>query len=253
MKLDIQRFALITVTASLSIDIEGLEEDLQRLEELKRKAEEKLEELKEKAKKAMEADKGLEQDILDLQKKYEEAKQLIEKKIEKIKKEIKKVQTQAKLSVNKVKGLLGDALAEYGNRVQQRAEQTRSNLVANEDNPWITPEIKEEVSNMSYKEKIAWLDNYAQRRREDTGVIGGYTTVPKTFGKRQAIINSLTPVQRTLYDIREKAADTKYSLTKNTSKGTGTIKTLFNNQSSILTDIKNRSNDAFLKIFGNKK
>ena len=121
MKLDIQRFALITVTASLSIDIEGLEEDLQRLEELKRKAEEKLEELKEKAKKAMEADKGLEQDILDLQKKYEEAKQLIEKKIEKIKKEIKKVQTQASLSVNNVKRTLGDALAEFGNRIINKA------------------------------------------------------------------------------------------------------------------------------------
>lgn len=247
MKLDIQRFALITVTASLSIDIEGLEEDLQRLEELKRKAQEKLEELKEKTKKAMEADKGLEQDILDLQKKYEEAKQLIDKKIEKIKKEIKKVQTQASLSVNNVKRTLGDAFAEYGNRVQQGAQQTRKNLTTNTEG--VTPEIEAEVSNMSYKEKIAWLDNFAQKRREDTG----YTSLPKNIGKRQAVINSLTPVQRTLYDIREKAGDTKYSLTNNTIKGTGTIKTLFNNKSSILTDIKNRSNDAFLKIFGNKK
>ena len=251
MRLDIQRFALITVTASLSIDIEGLEEDLQKLEELKRKAEEKLEELKEKAKKAMEADKGLEQDILDLQKKYEEAKQLIDKKIEKIKKEIKKVQTQANLSVNRVKGLLGDALAEYGNRVQQGAQQTRKNLTTNTEG--VTPEIEAEVNKMSYKEKIAWLEDYDGMIRANKGTDWMTAKAVMDGTKRKAIINSMSPVQRTLYDIREKAADTKYSLTNNTSKGTGSIKTLFNNKSSILTDIKNRSNDAFLKIFGNKK
>ena len=166
--------ALITVTASLSIDIEGLEEDLQRLEELKRKAEEKLEELKEKAKKAMEADKGLEQDILDLQKKYEEAKQLIEKKIEKIKKEIKKVQTQASLSVNNVKRTLGDALAEFGNRIINKANNPVKIPTIAEFNQ----NIKTNITNTINKMKTNF-ENFKQRITPNNGV----GTIGTLFGK----------------------------------------------------------------------
>ena len=235
--------ALIQVSGTLTIDIEGLEEEIQKIEALKSKISATIRKMLDRVNKVAAADNwpDLQEGSEQLKKIYQAALNRIESKADRVKAEINKVLDQIKQNESKVQSKFGELLVKAGQAIKGKTDTKGKN-----DAYWaLTDDDLNEIRKMSYQEKVDYLNSY-YKSLEEYGPGGA----PSTLQKVEAIENSFTPLQKALY-IRNKKTTGVSDLIKYTS--TGSIKNLFNSKSSILTDIKNRGNDIFLKIFGNNK
>ena len=239
--------ASVTVSGTLTINIEGLEEEIQKIEALKSKISATIRKMLERVTKVAAADNwpDIQEGSEQLKKIYQAALNRIESKSDRIKAEINKVLDQIKQNESKVQSKFGELLVKAGQAVKGGTDNKADTNNKN-NNYWaLTDDDLNEIKKMSYQDKVKYLDrvNEQYRRREDGGA-------PRSLQYESAVKESLTPLQKSMYDLHTKAQDFNYNL-KN--KSTGSIKNLFSGSSYILTDIKNRGNGTFLKIFGNKK
>ena len=233
--------ASVTVSGTLTINIEGLEEEMKKIEALKSKISATLRNLLNRVNRVTEADNwpDIHEGSEQFKKILETAIRRIESKSDRIKAEINKVLDQIKQNESKVQSKFGELLVKAGQAV--KGEPT---TVGPDGTPQKLRE-KLDPKNWSYNEKIKYLDKFDQMARQ------GETGLSQNDAELiSQVKDSFTPLQKSMYDLHKKTGDFNYNL-KN--KSTGSIKNLFSGSSSILTDIKNRGNDTFLKIFGNKK
>ena len=248
--------ASVTVSGTLTINIEGLEEEMQKIEALKSKISATIRKMLERVTKVASADNwpDIQEGSEQLKKIYQAALNRIESKSDRIKAEINKVLDQIKQNESKVQSKFGELLVKAGQAVKGETKTIGATLnkkaIQEKINRYsqLTEEDLKEISKMSYKDKVEWLDNY--NKNVETYGPGGSLT---DFQKIDAIKESFTPLQKTMYDMHTKTNDFNRNLKVKSNNALGSLKNLFSGKKSVLTDIKESSNDKFLKLFGNRK
>lgn len=243
--------ASITVSGTLTINIEGLEEEIQKIEALKSKISATIRKMLERVTKVASADNwpDIQEGSEQLKKIYQAALNRIESKSDRIKTEINKVLDQIKQNESKVQSKFGELLVKAGQAIKGKTDTNNTNNTNKIMPKDVSPEWEEQVKNMSYKDKVNFLDNFNHPEPGKDGMAN------PIYG--QSVYNSMSKLEQSLYNVHKiprelnyNAKQYAYNLKNNSS---GSIKNIFNSSSSILTDIKNRGNDIFLKIFGNNK
>ena len=147
--------ATITVSGSLTIDVEGLEEQLQKLTALKTKIDAKIEELIQKISKVAEADNwpDLQEGSEKLKEIYNKSKERVEENIERIKKEVNAVLASIQKTESNIQNKFGELLVNFGKRLIDNPTDTPADVDPDVPTPEPTPAnlfdgIKQGVQNV---------------------------------------------------------------------------------------------------------
>ena len=110
----------VTVSGTLTINVEGLEEQLHRLNDLKAKINSKIQDIIQRVSKVSEADNwpNLQEGSEQLKKIYQAALDKIESKSDRVKAEINKVLEQIKQTENNVQNKFDDLITNFRTRLQ---------------------------------------------------------------------------------------------------------------------------------------
>ena len=232
--------ASITISGTLTIDIQGLEENLKKLEDLKVKIDGKIQELISKAKKVADADNwpNLQENSEKLIKVYEDTRAQIEEKIVKVKAEITKVIESIQERQTEIKNKFGQLLIDYGNKIINEAEETAAN-----------PGAKREAAQQKAQE---FVDNSKKAIEEAPAKAKeAIKQAPTTI--KNAAEQAKTKVQESVNNtksiLRQKIDSLGELFKGNTTalreritnlNSTGSIKNLFDNASSSISNLFKR-------------
>ena len=232
--------ASITISGTLTIDIQGLEENLKKLEDLKIKIDGKIQELITKAKKVASADNwpNLQDNSERLVKVYEDTRAQIEEKIVKVKAEITKVIESIQERQTEIKNKFGQLLIDYGNKIMNEAEETAAN-----------PGAKREAAQQKAQE---FVDNTKKAIEEAPAKAKeAIEQAPTTI--KNAAEQAKTKVQESVNNtksiLRQKIDSLGELFKGNTTalkeritnlNSTGSIKNLFDNASSSISNLFKR-------------
>lgn len=232
--------ASITLSGTLTIDIQGLEENLKKLEDLKVKIDGKIQELITKAKKVADADNwpNLQENSEKLIKVYEDTRAQIEEKIVKVKAEITKVIESIQERQTEIKNKFGQLLIDYGNKIINEAEETAAN-----------PGAKREAAQQKAQE---FVDNTKKAIEEapakaKEAIEQAPTTIKNAAEQAKAKVQD--SVNNTKSILRQKIDSLGELFKGNTTalreritnlNSTGSIKNLFDNASSSISNLFKR-------------
>jgi len=203
--------ASITVSGTITIDIEGLELNLEKLTTLREQINNKIQELIQKISKVADADNWphIQEGSERLKKIYETAKARIEENIERIKTEINNVLEKVRQAENEVQQKFGQLLIDYGNKLMEAAEDEPITIdtSALENAPINGPEStspEASTTQTTLKNKISTVTEYFKTQ---TDAVKQKVTSSNAFGTIKSLFN-ISSGSSILSQIAEKGRQT---------------------------------------------